>query len=142
MASFLVYSVSCIAFIYRNKGQKLISCFLTIQLFVGHLFPFYCICTASTKIDFGWPYVEIGLKMADGWMLFKLVLHGFYVWIIYLFSLNNFHCVHHVHNYKLPYMWKVSNQKSFIDYWVKEYSEENFCSESFHNKWHILYIRR
>ena len=29
---------------------------------------------------------------------------------------------------------KVSNGKSFIDYWVKEYSKEMFHSESFGNK--------
>ena len=35
---------------------------------------------------------------------------------------------------------KVLNGKSFIDYWIKEFSEETFCSEFFCNKQHVLYM--
>ena len=42
----------------------------------------------------------------------------------------------------ISYTYKVSNGKSVVDYWVKEYSEEKFCNGSFHNKWHVMYTAR
>ena len=38
------------------------------------------------------------------------------------------------------YAQKCSNGKSFIDYRVKEYLEEKFCSKLVRNEQHILYI--
>ena len=62
----------------RNKDQKLISRFLKIGLFVNYLLPShwkYTVCLANQNI-FGLSYVEIGWKMANGWLLFlALCIH-------------------------------------------------------------------
>ena len=62
-----------------NKGQKLVDHFFENQTFF-RLFPLKCRVNL-TKMDFGWPNVDIDQKMANGQLLFLALcyIHALYI---------------------------------------------------------------
>ena len=120
-----VYACMCSG---RNKNQKLVSCFFEDRTFVGYLLPYHWKCTViwPTKSNFGWPYVEIGQKMADG----QLPFLALYVCMYYMYACMHAHiyaCMYTMHVCRHMYMWMYVCTYVYVHIHVDRYQKINVC---------------